>query len=150
MDGDFSSAAALRFQVMRIVLPRTRYWEGLEERAERRDEIAQVRRTRCHAGTREMIAGPVRWAEHTDAIERVVREEERKLKKKGEKRKKEKQNRKKICHTWPCEPTQAKLKTPKILTYENESDLATCNSLKTWRVLSNSHNGKWKKKRAGT
>lgn len=29
----FSSAAALRFEVMRIVLPRTRYWEGPEERA---------------------------------------------------------------------------------------------------------------------
>ncbi|KYN36879.1 hypothetical protein ALC56_08670 [Trachymyrmex septentrionalis] len=51
-----------QFEVMRIVLPRTRYWEGPEERAETgtRSHKYEERDEGASAGTREMIAGPVR------------------------------------------------------------------------------------------
>ncbi|KYQ58905.1 hypothetical protein ALC60_02061 [Trachymyrmex zeteki] len=56
----FAAFPIRQFEVMRIVLPRTRYWEGPEKEQTGRDRTNTKNKMRCHAGTREMIAGPVR------------------------------------------------------------------------------------------
>jgi len=69
-----------------------------------------INKMRCYAGTREMIAGPVKCAKRTDTTKRKKGNT-----KQGKKR--EKRNRIKF-HTRPYESTQTKLKTLKILTCE--------------------------------